>query len=139
MKRKTENANTDMNELIKVLRPYVIFGEFKLKHHYNEEKESDKMVTKRGTDVLNNAYATISKELNSTTRGKEFLSLSPHIEQRLAYFICRDLGLICSHMDDEGNWITGCNRPVRARGLCMEHYQEKYHKYVFNDGMVEKE
>lgn len=96
------------------------------------------MKSKRGTDAINQAYATVSKILNSTTKGKELLLNDAHIEQRLAYYICRDLGLICSHIDGtDDDWMKGCHNPPRARGLCTRHFQRRHHKYIYDDELLE--
>jgi len=92
-------------------------------------------MVKKGNEAMNQVYATVSKILNSTTKGKELLAHDAHVEQRLAYYICRDLGLICGYVDEkdkseEKEWLHGCTRPPRARGLCMKHWQRKYIKYV---------
>lgn len=84
---------------------------------------------KKGTDAMNQIYATVSRVLNSTQAGKDLLSRSAHVEQKLAYHIARDLGLVCSYDGEDGEgWVNGCQRPPRAKGLCMEHYQMKYNK-----------
>ena len=105
------------------------------KLYINEACEERIMKTKKGNDAISQVQATVSKILNETTKGKELILEDVNIEQRLAYHICRDLGLICGYVDETGDydWIKGCNRPPRARGLCMKHFQKIYHKYVYDD------
>ena len=92
----------------------------------------------KGKGVIDQVYHTVGKILEGTVNGKEFLVNDPNIEQKLAYYICKDLGLICGYVDekykgDEREWLHGCRRPPRARGLCMKHFQRKYIKYVCDE------
>ena len=86
-------------------------------------------MVKKGNDAIKQVCATIGRVLNNTTTGKKFLAKNPHIDQKLAYFICKDLRLICGYV--EGG--SGCTRTPRAKGLCMKHWQRKYIKYVSED------
>lgn len=95
-------------------------------------------MVKKGNEAVNQVYATVSRILNSTAKGKELLAHDAHVEQRLAYYICRDLGLICGYVDEENKseekeWLHGCTRPPRARGLCARHFQKKYYRYVYEE------
>lgn len=89
-------------------------------------------MVKKGNDAINQVYATVSRVLNSTTRGKELVANDAHIEQKLAYYVCKDLKLICGHADNEGcdEWPFECTNAPRAKGLCTRHFQKEYIKYV---------
>lgn len=88
---------------------------------------------KKGNDAMNQVYATVSRVLNSTTRGKELVANDAHIEQKLTYYVCKDMKLICGHTDEEGRdeWPFGCANAPRAKGLCMRHFQKEYIKRVY--------
>lgn len=92
----------------------------------------------KGKAAIDQVYDTAGKILDDTVNGRELLANDPNIEQKLAYYICKDLGLICGYIDekykgDDREWIHGCRRPPRTRGLCMKHFQRKYIKYVYDE------
>lgn len=102
----------------------------------------------KGNTAVDQVCNTIDKILDETINGRDILVNDPNIRQKLAYRICKDLGLICGYVEEkykgeeyDREWLYGCRRPPRARGLCMKHFQKKYLRHIYDEksgGVIQK-
>lgn len=88
---------------------------------------------KVGVDAVNTVYAALGRILNDTHDGRDLLVNNAHIQQELSIIICRDLELICGHVDEnssEDDWMKMCNKTPLADsgGLCEKHCEEEIKK-----------
>lgn len=54
----------------------------------------------KGNNAVDQVYDTVNKILDGTINGRELLFSDRNFGQKLAYYICKDLGLICGYVDE---------------------------------------